>query len=138
MPVFHTTSEDETIALAASLAAKSAPGDLYALQGTLGAGKSVFARGFIQALTGKDTEVPSPTFTLVQTYDTSKGMIWHFDLYRLNTAEDVYETGWEEALAGGITLVEWPQRLGNLLPPHARTIDITITPDNQRTVRIDD
>ena len=138
MPVFHTTSEDETIALAASLAQKSAKGDVYALQGTLGAGKSVFARGFIQALAGKDTEVPSPTFTLVQTYDTSRGMVWHFDLYRLEAPADVYETGWEEALAEGIVLVEWPQRLGNLLPAHAKTIGITIDPDNQRTVRIDD
>lgn len=138
MPVFHTTSEEETTALAAALAQKAVRGDVYALQGTLGAGKSVFARGFIQALTGTGTDVPSPTFTLVQTYETSHGMIWHFDLYRLETPEDVYETGWEEALADGITLVEWPQRLGTLIPAHAKTIDITINSNNQRTISIDD
>jgi tRNA threonylcarbamoyladenosine biosynthesis protein TsaE len=136
MPVFHTTSEDETAALAAQLAAGAAKGDVFTLQGVLGAGKSVFARGFIRSLAGQNTEVPSPTFTLIQTYDTAKGSIWHFDLYRLKDPEEIYETGWEEALADGITLVEWPQRLGNLLPPHAKTIEITIDNDSRRTIRI--
>lgn len=138
MPVFTTISEEETARIAADLAQKAVPGDVYALQGTLGAGKSVFARGFIQSLAGAGTEVPSPTFTLVQTYETSQGMIWHFDLYRLTEPEQIYEIGWEEALADGIILVEWPQRLGGLLPPHMKSIEISIDNDSQRTVRIDD
>lgn len=138
MPVFTTTSEDETTRLAADLAQKAVAGDVYALKGTLGAGKSVFARGFIQSLAGGSTEVPSPTFTLVQTYDTSSGMIWHFDLYRLTAPEEIYEIGWEEALAEGIVLIEWPERLGNMTPANMKSIEITIDNDNKRTVRLQD
>ncbi|MEX2449740.1 MAG: tRNA (adenosine(37)-N6)-threonylcarbamoyltransferase complex ATPase subunit type 1 TsaE [Rhodospirillales bacterium] len=108
--------EPATLSLAAAVAARVKPGDIIALTGDLGAGKTTFARGFIHALTGGGEEVPSPTFTLVQLYETAIGMIYHFDLYRLNVPEEAYELGVEEAFAGGISLIEWPEKLGSLLP----------------------
>jgi tRNA threonylcarbamoyl adenosine modification protein YjeE len=109
-------SEKETEALAARLAGNLEAGDVVCLQGKLGAGKSVFARALIRVLSGKNIDVPSPTFTLVQTYETKKGTVWHFDLYRVEEMEDVYELGWEEAAGSGIALIEWPERLGGLAP----------------------
>lgn len=110
-------AERDTLCLGAALAGLAAPGDVIALRGPLGAGKTTLARGLITALAAVDEDVVSPTFTLVQVYDASNGPIWHFDLYRLARPEDVHELGWEEALSGGISLVEWPERLGELLPP---------------------
>lgn len=114
-------SEKETADFAARLAIQAAPGAVFLLSGPLGAGKSVFARAFIRALADNPAlEVPSPTFTLVQTYDLPAGSVWHFDLYRLEKKEDVYEVGWEEALSsGGTVLVEWPERLGSFAPSGA-------------------
>ncbi len=89
-------------------------------------GKTEFARAFIRRLAGADEEVPSPTFTLVQSYETPAGTIWHFDLYRLTRPEDVWELGFEDALADGIILIEWPERLGSALP--ARRLDLTLRP----------
>jgi tRNA threonylcarbamoyladenosine biosynthesis protein TsaE len=111
------------------------PGDLIALTGDLGAGKTALARALIASLrdsSGGDAsgeEVPSPTFTLLQTYDrlSAEGAplsVWHFDLYRLGEADEVDELGWEEALAGGLVLVEWPDRLGARLP--APRLDVTL------------
>jgi len=118
-------SEKDTLALGAILAAQARRGDVIALSGPLGAGKTTLARGFIQALADRDEEVVSPTFTLVQVYDTKAAPIWHFDLYRLNTADDVLELGFEEALATGISLIEWPERLGGLLP--AARLDVVLS-----------
>ncbi|HZH26397.1 MAG TPA: tRNA (adenosine(37)-N6)-threonylcarbamoyltransferase complex ATPase subunit type 1 TsaE [Azospirillaceae bacterium] len=121
----HCRDEGATLALAAEVARTLRPGDVVALRGDLGAGKTAFARAAVRTLTGNPgEEVPSPTFTLVQTYDTPAGTVWHFDLYRLSGPDEVFELGWEEALAGGIALVEWPDRLGTLLP--ARRIDVTL------------
>jgi tRNA threonylcarbamoyl adenosine modification protein YjeE len=108
--------EAATVALARAVARGVRPGDVIALWGDLGAGKTRFARAFIGALAGEGEEVPSPTFTLVQGYDTPAGAVWHFDLYRLDSADEVLELGFEEALADGIALIEWPDRLGSLLP----------------------
>ncbi|MCP4922845.1 MAG: tRNA (adenosine(37)-N6)-threonylcarbamoyltransferase complex ATPase subunit type 1 TsaE, partial [bacterium] len=104
-------------------------GDIIALKGNLGAGKTAFARAIIQSLCGPDTIVPSPTFTLVQTYQTPKTEIWHFDLYRLEDPLQAEELGIEEAFAQGISLIEWPERLGDLLPDHAKTLEFTIESD---------
>ena len=111
--------ERATEALGATLAERLRIGDVVGLKGDLGAGKTTLARAIIRAAAG-DPEliVPSPTFTLVEVYETPRGTFWHFDLYRLEAAEQVYELGWEEALAEGIALVEWPERLGKLLPKH--------------------
>ena len=113
--------EAATAALAARLAAGARPGDVLALRGDLGVGKSSFARAYIGALErpaglDADEDIPSPTFTLVQTYDRLPAPVWHFDLYRLEYPEEVYELGIEEALAEGISLIEWPDRLDRLLP----------------------
>ncbi|MEQ8195024.1 MAG: tRNA (adenosine(37)-N6)-threonylcarbamoyltransferase complex ATPase subunit type 1 TsaE [Rhodospirillales bacterium] len=116
--------ESATQSLAAAAAALARPGDVIALSGELGTGKTAFARGFIRALTNPDEEVPSPTFTLVQTYDSPAGTIYHFDLYRLNAPEEAYELGIEEAFADGMSLIEWPDRLGPLLP--ADRLDVLI------------
>lgn len=120
---------DATRALAAALAGLVRPGDVVALTGDLGAGKTAFARGLIQALLGPDEEVPSPTFTLVQTYDTRPGTIWHFDLYRLTNPQDIVELGWDEARAG-IILVEWPDRLGPLLPDDRLDVVLDWAPES--------
>jgi tRNA threonylcarbamoyladenosine biosynthesis protein TsaE len=111
-------AESETLALAARIARLAKPGDVIALRGELGSGKTSFARGFIRAFGRGDEEVPSPTFTLVEVYEfpESATEVWHFDLYRLSKSEDVYELGFEAALGGAILLIEWPERLGPLLP----------------------
>ncbi len=107
-----------TEALAGAVAARARVRDVVALSGDLGAGKTAFARGFIRALPGGAgvTEVPSPTFTLVQVYDLATVAVWHFDLYRLVNPEDAWELGIEEALVEAVSLIEWPERLGPLLP----------------------
>jgi tRNA threonylcarbamoyladenosine biosynthesis protein TsaE len=117
-------NEAATAALAARVAAAARPGDVVALQGELGAGKTAFARAFIRARMSTDEEVPSPTFTLVQIYEGTDAAVWHFDLYRLAAADETWELGIEEAFAGGISLIEWPDRLGPLLPRHR--LDITL------------
>jgi tRNA threonylcarbamoyladenosine biosynthesis protein TsaE len=106
--------EAATARLAAEVAARARAGDVIALAGPLGAGKTAFARAFIRALGGTE-EVPSPTFTLVQTYPLT-ATVWHFDLFRLEAPAEAWELGIEEAFADGISLIEWPERLGALLP----------------------
>jgi tRNA threonylcarbamoyladenosine biosynthesis protein TsaE len=121
---------DMTARAGGVLASLARPGDILALWGDLGAGKTTLARGFIAALVPAQEAVPSPTFTLVQTYpadiDGQAVEIWHFDLYRLKAAEEAYEVGIEEAFAEGISLIEWPERLGSLLP--RRRLDVTLSP----------
>ncbi len=123
MATVDLPGEHATAALAARLAALARPGDVIALKGELGAGKTSFARAFIRAR-GGDEDVPSPTFTLVQTYDLPGGTVWHFDLYRLRAAEEAWELGIEEAFDQGIALIEWPERLGVLLPSRRLLIEL--------------
>jgi len=115
MTVIDLPDEKATEALAARLAGLVRPGDVLALKGELGAGKTCFARAFIRAR-GGDEAVPSPTFTLAQTYELPNGAVWHFDLYRLRYPEDAWELGIEDAFRDGISLIEWPERLERLLP----------------------
>jgi len=121
--------ENATSTLAARLAAVARAGDVIALHGELGAGKTSFARAFIRAR-GGDEAVPSPTFTLVQIYNLPGAAIWHFDLYRLRVAEEAWELGIEDAFRDGISLIEWPERLGSLLPKrHLRVaLEFSATP----------
>jgi tRNA threonylcarbamoyladenosine biosynthesis protein TsaE len=126
-PPVELADEAATAALAQRLAPCLRSGDIVALNGDLGAGKTSFARALIRALCGPEgaeREVPSPTFTLVQSYDTPRGPIHHFDLYRIRSPDELTEIGWDEALADGIVLVEWPDRAGALLP--AKRLNITL------------
>ena len=123
---FDLASETQTSALAAALAARARIGAIIALQGDLGAGKTAFARAFVRALTGPEEDVPSPTFTLVQLYDAPAFTIYHFDLYRLEDPDEVLELGIDDAFAGGVSLIEWPDRAGGYLPPAHLAVDIRI------------
>ncbi len=128
--------EAATAALAARIAAVAASGDVIALKGDLGVGKTSFARAFIRARGIAGEEVPSPTFTLVQVYEIGGAAIWHFDLYRLAAAEEAWELGIEDAFSAGISLIEWPERLGPLLP--RRRLEVALAfgdrPQARRTV----
>ncbi len=111
-----------TEALGARLAGLMRRGDTILLQGPLGAGKSVLARALLRALTGDPAlEVPSPTYTLVQGYDTPLGLVQHFDLWRLDGPAALRELGWDE---GDAALVEWPERLGALRPGDALMVGL--------------
>ncbi len=103
---------DATTALGRAVAPLLEPGEAVLLYGPLGMGKSTLARGLIRALAGEDEDVPSPTFTLVQFYETTPPVA-HFDLYRLSRPEEAFEIGLDEALDVGAALIEWPERLGD-------------------------
>ncbi|MBL6613275.1 MAG: tRNA (adenosine(37)-N6)-threonylcarbamoyltransferase complex ATPase subunit type 1 TsaE [Reyranella sp.] len=135
MPTFSLSLPDEaaTERLGGALAQKLRPRDVVALQGGLGAGKTTLARAILRAASGDpDLIVPSPTFTLAEVYDTPRGTFWHFDLYRLETPEQVFELGWEEARADGVALVEWADRLGPLLPADRLTVTLAIEGEGRR------
>lgn len=132
----ETSSEAETKKFAIQCAENAKAGDIFLLNGPLGAGKSVFARGFIQHLAGAEIDVPSPTFTLVQIYDTAKASLWHFDLYRLEAPDEIYELGWEEALNNNILLIEWPERLGQLKPDTYKEIIIDPLANESRKITL--
>ena len=119
MPSDTRTADLADAAATERFAARIAPlarqGDVIALWGDLGAGKTTFARGLLRAL-GVQEDVPSPTFTLVQSYAADDLTIYHFDLYRIEAVEEIYELGIEEAVEDGVSLIEWPDRMGGLLP----------------------
>ena len=135
MPTFSFFLPDEaaTGRLGAALAKRLRPRDVVALQGGLGVGKTTLARAILRAASGDPALiVPSPTFTLVEIYDTPMGVFWHFDLYRLEAPEQVFELGWEEARADGMALVEWAERLGTLLPRERLTVTLAMEGDGRR------
>ncbi len=107
-----------------------------ALQGDLGMGKTELSRRIIQALSGGDVVVPSPTFTIVQTYDSKKGPIYHFDLYRVEDKSELVEIGLEDAVQNGITLIEWPEIAREFLNP-TRTIWVKITAPSEDSREIE-
>ena len=123
------SDDDATARVGAALGLALRPGDSVMLQGDLGAGKSALARASIRALlaeAGRMEDIPSPTFTLVQAYETDRGEVWHVDLYRLSSPDEALELGLDAAFEAAITLVEWPDRLGDLAPPRRllATLDI--------------
>lgn len=142
--VYNCPDENATAALARQMATIARPGDVWALYGTLGMGKSVWARAFIQKLCGAG-EVPSPTFTLVQVYETPAFDIYHYDLYRLKSPEEIWELNIEEALHAGVCLIEWPEKMGAYLPGNCFKLQIeacgktgrkfTITPGSEHNAQ---
>jgi tRNA threonylcarbamoyladenosine biosynthesis protein TsaE len=136
MPDIDLPDLSATEALAARLAARVRPGDAILLKGPLGAGKTAFARAFLRAVTQNSAlDVPSPSYTLVQTYETPLGPIHHFDLWRLDGPGAVVELGWDE-LTQDIVLVEWPERLGDLRPEGALAITLSSTGEHSRTATL--
>ena len=143
MPVTQTAATTVELALAdraatrrlgARLAALLRPGDFVGLGGVLGSGKTTLARDVIEALAGGPVEVPSPTFTLVQTYELGRLTLWHVDLYRIEAPGEVIELGLDDALGEGVLLVEWPERLGPLLP--AERLDLTLVQGPAQDARV--
>jgi len=133
-------SERATESLAARLANAVHAPMVIALRGELGAGKTAFARAFVRALPGTrvDEDVPSPTFTLVQTYETDKGTVWHFDLYRIDRPSELRELGWDDAIDEGICLVEWPEKAEGALPKDRLEVRLARgESDTARTVSIE-
>ncbi len=127
-------TEQDTRRLAERIASVARKGDIFALYGTLGAGKSTFSRYFIQFLT-KVEDVPSPTFTLVQMYEAADFEIYHYDMYRLKQPDEAYELGIEETFYSGVNLIEWPEKITELLPKNIWHIEISII-NNQRVFSI--
>lgn len=122
--------ESHSHALAARLAPLLRSGDTLLLSGQIGAGKSFFARALIRARTGNpDEEVPSPTFTLVQSYEAPGAEIWHCDLYRLSDPFELVELGLEEAMGRAICLIEWPDRMGDMAPADALSLAFEARPE---------
>lgn len=129
------SSMNQTMALADALSKRLGAGDTLLLKGPVGAGKTALARSLIQAIqsrAGPVEEVPSPTFTLVQTYEAGALEIWHADLYRLSTVDELYELGLLDAIDDALVLVEWPERMGDLLPSGGLTVHLSADTDDTR------
>ena len=139
--VLDLASPEATDALAGRLADVLAPGDVVLLDGEIGAGKTHFARALIRAMQARAgapaEDIPSPTFTLVQTYEAGEIEVWHADLYRLTDPQEVEELGLTTAFETAVCLVEWPDRLGPLEPSGALRLRLNIPPgadDSRRLV----
>lgn len=132
--ILNLPAAPDTEALGHRLAALARPGDVILLEGPIGAGKSCLARAFIRARLGREEEVPSPTFTLVQVYEDKAGEIWHADLYRLTHPDEVWELGLDDAFTTAISLVEWPDRLGKHVPPDALRIRLAAEGEGRRAM----
>ena len=136
---FWTQSPEETEALGAALASSLRPGQVVAFRGPLGAGKTAFTRGLARGL-GVTGPVTSPTYTIVNEYTGGRMPLFHFDMYRLNSADDLFDIGWEDYLSrGGVCAVEWSENVRDALPPDAVTVTIARCPENDgwRTITIE-
>jgi tRNA threonylcarbamoyl adenosine modification protein YjeE len=122
--------------IAEEIAASSKIGDVITLTGDLGTGKTSFARYFINSFFKEEQEILSPTFPLVQLYKTSRGTIWHYDLYRLENENELEELGLDEALNDGIVILEWPEIAINQLPRDRVDIELKFNTDNTRKMKI--
>ncbi len=134
-----TYAPEETFALAKALGEQCRPGEVYCLNGDLGAGKTLFAQGFGAGL-GITDPINSPTFTIVQIYDEGRMPLYHFDVYRIADPEEMYEVGFDEYIEGqGVCLIEWSDLIEDILPPHRIDIRIERVPgggDEERRLRI--
>lgn len=130
-------NKQEMINLAKELAKNAKQGDIFGLNGTLGAGKSFFADAFINSLSKEEIDVTSPTFNLLNVYEMDQGPdVYHFDLYRLEDEEELFNLGIEDALIEGITLIEWPQIAQGFLSRNYTKIDIQIKDEESRIITI--
>ena len=132
----ETSSAAETRALGEKLADRLQPGDVVVLAGDLGAGKSELARGIARGLGVKET-VPSPSFTILNVYESGRCPLFHFDWYRLESAEELYELGMDEYLGGdGIAVVEWAERCPEAIPENALRITLETTGEEKRKITV--
>ena len=129
-------SPEQTAIYAAKLAKNLAPEDIILLSGDVGAGKSYFCRALIQSVLQYEEDIPSPTFTLVQQYDTEIGELWHADLYRLSDPTEVIELGLLDAIESAIILIEWPDQITDFLPNSALNININTSDHETRVFRL--
>jgi tRNA threonylcarbamoyladenosine biosynthesis protein TsaE len=137
MPIFNTRQAAETKALGAALAKQLSAGDVVLLQGNLGAGKSELARGIARGL-NINGHVPSPSFTILQVYENGRMPLYHFDWYRIKSAEELYELSLDEYLYGeGVTVIEWPSMAREALPETHLLINISITGECDRQLSIE-
>ena len=133
-----STSVEQTEAIAAELAAKFRGGECVALHGELGAGKTQFVRGLVRGLGGNPRSVSSPTFVLLNVYDTGRLKVFHLDAYRVNGADDFESIGFSELLEQrGVVVVEWAQRVASLLPGEVIHVTITTTDQTHREIEIE-
>jgi len=126
----------ETENLAKKIASLVKIGDLITLDGDLGTGKTSFARFFIRSLTNNKEEIPSPTFTLMQSYDTPNFPIHHIDLYRINSTAEVIELGIEESFDNGVSLIEWPKLAEPIFPSSYLAIELSFLENDIRLAKI--
>ncbi|MGX6959961.1 MAG: tRNA (adenosine(37)-N6)-threonylcarbamoyltransferase complex ATPase subunit type 1 TsaE [Rickettsia endosymbiont of Pentastiridius leporinus] len=125
-------NEEETKSFAKLFAQGLKPNNIILLNGDLGAGKTFFCREIIKYFCGEKTQVSSPTFNILQTYKAPNFTIYHYDLYRLKSPEEIYELGLEEALNGNLALIEWSEIIRHLLPPPLIQVDLEVLDDNKR------
>ena len=135
---FLTSSPEQTEAVGEALAAHLHPGDVIAYYGGLGAGKTAFTRGLARGL-GVCEPVTSPTYTIVNEYLSGRMPLFHFDMYRLSSSEELFDIGWEDYLArGGVCAVEWSERVSDALPDDTIYVDIARgeEDENMRTITV--
>ncbi|MCC8461816.1 MAG: tRNA (adenosine(37)-N6)-threonylcarbamoyltransferase complex ATPase subunit type 1 TsaE [Rickettsia endosymbiont of Ecitomorpha arachnoides] len=133
----HTlNNEEETKKLAKLFAQRLKPNDIVLLNGDLGSGKTFFCREIIKYFCGENTSIISPTFNLLQTYKSSNFTIYHYDLYRLKSPEEIYELGFEEALSGNLVLIEWSEIIKHLLSPPLIEVNLEVLDENKRLCSI--
>ena len=133
----RTHSPEETEAIGRKIAAKLLPGDIIAYYGDLGAGKTAFTRGLAAGL-GVTEQVTSPTYTIVNEYLSGRMPLFHFDMYRLDSADDLFDIGWEDYLArGGVCAVEWSENVMDALPEDTVWVRIAREGDTGRSITIE-
>jgi tRNA threonylcarbamoyladenosine biosynthesis protein TsaE len=135
MATIISNSLEETMAVGRTCAESARPGDVFALTGDLGAGKTQFVKGFVAGL-GSPAEVTSPTFVLVHEYENGRLPVYHFDFYRLDHSEAVLRIGFDEyVLGGGISLIEWADRYPDLIPKEAKWLSFELKGEHSRVIR---
>ncbi len=122
--IFESNSPEETFKIARQLGKQAKPGEIYCLSGELGVGKTVFSQGFASGL-GIAEDINSPTFTILQTYESGKMPLYHFDVYRLGDAGEMEEIGYDDYFFGeGVCLIEWAELIQEILPADRKNVRI--------------